>query len=275
MRVFDAALTAPQVLSDYAGSFVSSVTAPPPNAGIVVGLPPNAFSAPAEIFISANPVGDPIHVTPAALSAGLSSPPAGLALVPNSVVEIVPVIGGVPFTSLLGSSATLTIPYHDPSGSGVISGSNPPLAVSGLQMYTLNTAVNSWALLPTSINTSNHSVTGVTPHFSVFALFAPQTIGTSLSGVRVYPVPWKPGTGGRFDAPGVTFANLPTSGTIRILTLSGLRVRDFSFSGGSAGDAVWDGTNDGGHRAASGVYFARITSDADGTTTIVKFAIER
>jgi hypothetical protein len=275
VRVFNAALSASQVLADYTGGFISTVTAPAPNAGIMVGLAPNAFGAPAQIFISADPVHNPIRITPAALTAGLSVPPSGLTLVPNSLVEVVPVVGGIPFTTLLGSSATLTIPYNDPSNAGVISGTNPPLAVSGLAVYTLNTAVNAWVPLPTYVNKSARTVTGVTPHFSVFGLFAPQTIGTSLAGIRVYPVPWKPGTGGRFDAPGVTFANLPTSGTIRILTVAGVRVRDFNFSGANAGVAVWDGTNDGGRRTASGVYFARVTSGVDGSTTIVKFAVER
>jgi hypothetical protein len=275
VRVIAEALTAPQVLADYLGGFVSSVTAPAPNTGIVLGLPPNAFGAPAQIFISADPVNHPIKITAAELNAGLSVTPSGLTLVPNSLVEVVPVVGGLPFTTLLGSSATLTIPYKDSGNTGVISGTNPPLAAAGLQMYTLNTAVNAWFLLPTTVDKVNHAATGVTPHFSVFALFAPATIGTSLASVKVYPVPWKPGSGGRFDAAGVTFANLPESGTIRILTLAGRRVRDITFSGVAAGTAVWDGLNDDGRRTASGVYFARVASGVDGSSLLVKFAIER
>jgi hypothetical protein len=220
-------------------------------------------------------VNNPIRITPAAMNAGLAHTPAGLTLVPNSLIEVVPVVGGVPFTGPLGSSATVTIPYKDPGNTGVISGTNPPLGAAGIQMYTLNTAVNSWVLLPTVVDKVAHTGNGLTPHFSVFALFAPSTFGTSLAGVGAYPVPWKPGTGGRFDAPGVTFSPLPASGTIRILTLSGKQVKDFSFNGGSNGSAVWDGTNDDGRRTASGVYFARITSGADGSTILVKFAVER
>jgi hypothetical protein len=282
VRVFNGARTAPQVLTDYQSGFISSVTFPSPNNGVIVALPPNAFCAPpyascaaAQIFISADPVNHPIHITPAALSAGLAVTPSGLTLVPNSLIEVVPVIAGVPFTALLGSSATVTIPYPDPSDSGIISGTNPPLAAAGIQMYELNTAVNTWTLLPTTVDRAAQSASALTPSFSVFALFAPQTIGLSLASVRVYPVPWKPGSGGRFDATGVTFADLPASGSIRILTLAGVRVRDLSFSGASAGAAVWDGANNYGQRAASGVYFARITSGVDGTTTLVKFAIER
>ena len=275
VRVFNVALTPAQVLADFQGGFVSSVTPSAPNNGVIVALPPNAFGAPAQIFISADPVNHPIRITPAALNAGLAVTPFGLTLVPGSLVEVVPVVGGLPFTTPLGSSATLTIPYKDPSSSGLISNTNPPLTAAGIRMYTLNTAVNSWEYLPTTVDKVNHAATGVTPHFSVFALFAPSTVGSNLSGVKAFPVPWKPGSGGRFDAPGVTFSNLPVSGTIRILTLAGRRVRDFTFNGVSAGNAVWDGLNDDGRRAASGVYFARVSSGVDGSTVLVKFAIER
>lgn len=275
VRVFHRALGAAEVLSDYKGGFVSSVTATGPSAGIIVALPPNAFGAPAQIFISADPINHPIRITPAVLSAGLAATPAGLTMVPNTLVEIVPVVGGVPFTTPLGSSATLSIPYADANGDNIIDGTNPPLAATGMLMYTLNTTVNRWELLPTSVDPVAKHGTGVTPHFSVFALFAPTTIGANLNSVRVYPLPWKPGSGGRFDGAGVTFDNLPIAGTIRILSLTGLRVRDFGFSGGSAGKAVWDGLNDDGRRAASGVYFAKIVSAADGTSALIKFAIER
>ncbi|HXT00847.1 MAG TPA: LamG-like jellyroll fold domain-containing protein, partial [Elusimicrobiota bacterium] len=275
VRVIASALTPAQVLADYNGSFISSVAPGGLNAGIIVALPPNAFGAPAQIYVTNDPVNHPIRITAAELNAGLAVTPAGLSLVPGSLVEVVPVVGGVPFTTPLGSSATLTIPYKDPSNSGLISGTNPPLAAAGLQMYTLNTAVNVWTQLPAVVDKNSRSVSGQTPHFSLFALFAPATVASSLSGVKVFPVPWKPGSGSRFDAPGVTFSNLPASGAIRILTLAGKRVRDMAFNGVSAGSAVWDGQNDDGRRAASGVYFARITSQSDGSTVIVKFAIER
>ncbi len=273
VRIFSSALTAAQVLADYQGGFVSSVTPPSPNNGVVVALPPNAFGAPAQIFISADPINHPIRVSLAALNAGFTVLPAGLTMVPNSLVEVVPVVGGVPFTALLGSSATLYIPFV--ASGNILSGTNPPLAASGIQMYTLNTTVNRWEYLPTALDAANSRASGTTPHFSVFALFAPATIGAGASSVRAYPVPWKPGTGGRFDGPGVTFASLPASGTILVLDLAGRRVRELPFSGASAGVVVWNGLNDDGRRTASGVYFARIKSDSDGSTLLIKFAIER
>lgn len=274
VRVYRRALSAAEVLSDYQGGFVSSVTPPSPNNGVVVALPPNAFGAPAQILVSADPVGHPIKIPPAALDAGLAALPDGLSLVPSSLVEVVPIVNGLPFTTPLGSSAVLTIPYTDANGDNVIDGTNPPLAASAVRMYTLNTTVNRWELLPTAVDSPNKRASGTTPHFSVFALFAPTTIASGLTGVKVYPVPWKPGSGSRFDAPGVTFANLPASGSIRILDVAGGRVREFSFDGSNAGAAVWDGATDHGRRAASGVYFARVKSSAGGTV-LLKFAIER
>ena len=270
VRLFSTALTASQVLSDYLGSFVSSVTS---SGGVIVALPPDAFGVPAEIYISGDPVNDPIRVTPAALAAGRAAPPAGMTMVPGTLVEVVAIVNGLPFTAPLGSSATVTIPFL--SAGNVVTGTNPPLAAGGVRMFTLDTSVNAWDPLPTTVDLARNRASGVTPHFSVFALFAPASFASGVSTARAYPVPWKPGTGGRFDAAGVTFANLPLSGTIRILTLSGQHVVDLSFNGASAGALVWNGLNTDGYRTASGVYFAKVQSDADGSTVMLKFAIER
>jgi hypothetical protein len=226
------------------------------------------------LFVSVDPFTHPITITPAVLNAGLTVIPTGYTLVTNSIIEVVPIVGGTPFTQTLGSSASISMPYADTDGNNIIDGSNPPLAASKIQVYTLNTTVNRWEFLPSFIDPASRRVTVFTPHFSVFAMFAPLTVGTALAQVRVFPVPWRPGTHGKFDAAGITFDRLPISGTVRILSLAGERVREFSFDGSAAGTVLWDGATDGGHRAASGVYFARITA-GDGSTSLVKFAIER
>ncbi|MDX6768702.1 MAG: LamG-like jellyroll fold domain-containing protein [Elusimicrobiota bacterium] len=275
VRLFDRAFGAVEALAEYAGNSVSTVTASAPNDRVRVGLPPAAFGAAAVIYVSANPASSPIRITPAALDAGLTSLPSGLTLAPNTVVEIVPVVGGQPFTQNLGSSATVSIAYDDSNGDNLIDGTAPPLPASGLRMYTLNTTVNRWEELPTTLDPVERRAIGVTPHFSVFALFAPSTIGASLSAARAYPVPWKPGSGGRFDGPGIVFDRLPAAGRVEIHTLSGEKVADFAFSGASAGSVVWDGRNENGRRVASGVYYARITSDTDNARALLKLAIER
>lgn len=274
VRVQNRALNSAEVLAEYQGSFVSTVTPPSPNSAILIGLAPNAFGAPATISVSVDPLTHPITITPAVLNAGLTVIPTGFTLVPNSIVEIVPIVAGSPFTQTLGSSASVSMPYADAGGDNIIDGTSPPMAASAIKVYTLNTTVNRWEALESYVDPVSRRVVFFTPHFSVFAMFAPLTIGASLSEVRVYPIPWKPGTRGRFDAAGVTFDRLPVSGTIRILSLAGERVREFTFDGGASGSAVWNGMTDWGQRAASGVYFARITGTG-GSTSIVKFAIER
>lgn len=272
VRVLHRAMKATEVLADYQGGFVSTVTPSSPNSGVLVGLPPNAFTSPVQIYVSADPASHPIRIPYATLSAGLAAPPEGMTLVPNSVVEVVPVVSGMPFTGVLGSSASLSIPYADANNDNLVDGTVLP--ATGIRMYTLNTTVNRWEALSTSVDAPNHRTTGLTPHFSVFALFAPSTVGAGLSGVRVYPVPWKPGSGGRFDAVALSFDHLPPSGRIRILTLAGERVADLAFDGHAAGAITWDGRTREGRRCASGVYIAKIVSD-DGGTMFVKFAIER
>jgi hypothetical protein len=273
VRVQNRAMSAVEALAEYQGSFVSTVTPPAPNNTVLIGLAPNTFSAPATLFVSVDPLLHPITITPAVLNEGLTVIPTGFTLVPNSIIEIVPIVAGTPFTQTLGSSASISMPYADANGDNIIDGSNPPLAASAIKVYTLNTTVNRWELLSTYVDPTTRRVTFFTPHFSVFAMFAPSTIGTSLAQVRVYPVPWKPGTNGRFDAAGITFDRLPVTGVIRILSIAGERVREFSFDGSSSGSVVWNGMTDGGQRAASGVYFARITGG--GGESIVRFAIER
>lgn len=274
VRVFRRAYSAAQALSEYQGNFVSTVTPVSPNDLVAIGLPPNAFGAPATIFVTNDPVNHPIKIDAATLNAGLSVAPTGHTLVPGSLFEIVPVVGGLPFTANLGSSATVALPYSDANWDNVVDGTNPPIPASGLKAFTLNTTVNRWEELAIARDPGNRRVVAWTPHFSVFALFGPHSIGSSLEGIRVYPIPWMPRGGGRFDATGITFDRLPTNGVIRILTAAGERVREFGFSGAAAGSAVWDGRNENGRPVASGVYFARVTA-ADGSVRVVKLAIER
>jgi hypothetical protein len=93
--------------------------------------------------------------------------------------------------------------------------------------------------------------------------------------VRAYPVPWKPGSVGMFDAAGVTFDRLPADGSVTILSAAGEEVAEFRFTGALAGRVVWDGRNNSGRRVASGVYYARVKSDSDNATALLRIAIER
>ncbi len=57
-----------------------------------------------------------------------------------------------------------------------------------------------------------------------------------------------------FNAPKLTFANLPLGATLRIFTLDGQRVRQIDGEPGR-GTLVWNGQNEAGNLVGSGMYF--------------------
>ena len=107
-------------------------------------------------------------------------------------------------------------------------------------------------------------------HLSVFTLAGITTMA-NLSTAKVYPNPWKPGSGGTHDRATIKFDNLADNTSIRIYNAAGELVRDLAKS--SLGYIEWDGKASGGSKVSSGVYFAYIKAGTD--TKIRKFAIER
>lgn len=280
LHIATVALSAAQVGSDYASSRPAEVVPPAPNDGVRIIVPPNAFGGAAVILMSSSPLTIPISISRAVLADGIASPPSGQTLVPNSVFEIVANVGGGAFSGQLASTVTLGLPYPDGDGNGLVDGTFPPIPVESLKVYTLNTAVTSWDVLPSSVDKANKRVLGQTTHFSVFALFGPTGIKPDTNQIRLYPRPWKPGSGGKFDSvsfggrTGLAIDNLTSSGYVRIFTLSGELVREMSYGAVNVGTLIWDGTNDAGARTASGVYFALVLPDA-GEEVVIKFAVER
>jgi hypothetical protein len=274
VRIINGAITPAQVMQDYTSSFASTITLVGANSTLQLVVPPDAFGGPATIYASDDPVNHPLKISVIELLNGLSNPPTGMMLVPGMLVEIVPVVNGQQFTGPLGSSATIILAYKNASNNGIIDGTSPPIAASTLQFFTLDTSIGQWVQLPTTVNKIGHNALGVTPHFSVFGVFGAVTTGNTVSQARVYPSPWKMGSGGKFDAAQLTFDTLPSAGYVRIFTLSGQKVVDLPFSAGNAGTVQWNGLNQNGRSAASGVYFAYIQSQ-DNSTRIIKFAIER
>lgn len=168
-----------------------------------------------------------------------------------------------------GKTAALTFSYKDDDNNGIVDGTLA--SVERLKVYTVPDAGGSWTQLATSVDRANKTITGVTTHFSFFSVFAAPASG--LSAIKVYPVPWQPGAGGRFDAAGVTFSNLPATARIKIYTITGELVRLMEVTSADGGVKVWDGRNSEGHKAASGIYLAFIKSGSDERT--LKVAVER
>ncbi|PKM97336.1 MAG: hypothetical protein CVU79_08740 [Elusimicrobia bacterium HGW-Elusimicrobia-3] len=173
-----------------------------------------------------------------------------------------------------GRSAVVTLVYPDADNDGIVDGTN--LRTNLLEMYSSPNAAGPWQRdLESAVDLGAKKVTGRTRHFSFFALFAP--MAANLNAARAYPVPWKPGSGGRFDTPagadGIIFDNLPDGSDIRIYTIDGRLVRKLTVSTADLGVKIWDGRNSAGLKAASGVYLAHVRSGSK--EKILKLAVER
>lgn len=89
----------------------------------------------------------------------------------------------------------------------------------------------------------------------------------------VYPVPYKPGSGGKYDGNGITFLGLDEGANIKIFNVAGEMVYEKSVQGNS-NFYLWNARNNSGSKIASGVYIYYITSES-GQKIKGKIAIER
>ncbi|HAH05086.1 MAG TPA: hypothetical protein DCM05_00950 [Elusimicrobia bacterium] len=104
---------------------------------------------------------------------------------------------------------------------------------------------------------------------------------TDLSSLQIYPNPYRPDNGLADDGvpyaagdpdSGIVFNNIPTRTTVRIYTLNGQLVAEFTVRAGTRWQ--WDARSMGGGRVASGVYFA-VLSVPDQKETVRRIAIIR
>jgi sugar lactone lactonase YvrE len=165
------------------------------------------------------------------------------------VVQITNDLGLQPLKPL-----TLTISYHDADVAG--------LDVSKLGVAYYNPSSGRWVNVPSSADTVNRTVTGHLPHLTLFAIVQ-LSAAADLSGVYTYPNPYKPGSGTIFDdtafGPGIVFSGLAARNRIRIVTMAGEAVADFTAEDG-LGRYVWNARNSRGQQVASGVYLYVVTS---------------
>jgi len=95
----------------------------------------------------------------------------------------------------------------------------------------------------------------------------------NLADVIIFPNPFKPGSGGIFDANAATFRYLTLHTKIRIFTIVGELVKTIETEN-PTGEVAWDARNDSGENLASGVYLYIITnSDNPSQRTKGKLAI--
>ncbi|MBI5201725.1 MAG: T9SS type A sorting domain-containing protein [Elusimicrobia bacterium] len=103
-------------------------------------------------------------------------------------------------------------------------------------------------------------------------LAAAALAATTLVDVRVYPIPWKPGSGdAAFDTPAVTFDRLPPACEATIFTLRGQKVWKGVANG--AGVLTWNGLNEAGRSVGSGTYL--VLFNGGGTKTTRRVVVVR
>lgn len=234
------------------------------NAFSVSVLPdsvPEAF----DFFIN-DPMVSPLRVNPASITAATArlsqtqGPQASL--VPQSVVEF-NLLGesNAFYTANLAHPVTISLPYNDANNDGIVDGSNPPIRTKNLRLYVLDEMHDLWVRMPgATVDSVGHTVTGVTPHFSVYALAG--NSDNVVDDVHPFPVPWAPNSGNPLDgtlAGGITFMNLPSEGTVSIYTPSGQLVRSLPIPA-FAPQVRWDVKTTGGQDVVSGVYLWQVQS---------------
>jgi len=165
-----------------------------------------------------------------------------------------------------GRAAALTLSYPDANNDGIVDGQG--VSASNLGFFSYDAVASAWRQdLTTTFDPAARTVTGLTPHFSLFGVFALAATASTLDAVRAYPVPFKPNGSnpdeGRPYAAGVpntglVFDGLPANARIQIFTVDGRLVVELANGGAAA--VQWDVKNGAGRDVATGGYFAVVSS---------------
>ena len=161
-----------------------------------------------------------------------------------------------------------------------IAAANSPTSFNAANLpagFSINTSSGVISGTPTSPGTNNiaisaANVSGTGAATLIFSVTVPSSGGTAAadtSEIRVYPIPYRPGSGNPDlggGNTGIIFDRLPASASIKIHTLSGQLVTSFDASAAS-GQFNWDARNGSGRDVASGLYIAVITSPSSKTVT--------
>ena len=145
-------------------------------------------------------------------------------------------------------------------------------SVAGITLDTAVTEGNSTTLaVGTTVDTpeGTHTLTLTIDGLTSNSFTLVVTKG-SLDDVKYYPNPIQPSKGLNYAK--MNFSNMPAGTRIKIYTLLGQVVRDLKAD--AAGTAVWDGNNNAGEKAASGVYIIYM-KDGSGNKKKIKVAVER
>ncbi len=147
---------------------------------------------------------------------------------------------------------------------------------SNLKIYTLDESTTMWQEVSGQqiVHRDERNVSVEIPGSTlvqgkVFRLFSMAGSLETLDEVKVFPNPYKPNSG--LGHTKITFTNLIPESTIKIYDLTGALVRTLS-DDSAQGQVDWDASNDGGQKAASGLYIFLVNSP-DGKHKAGKLAI--
>ncbi len=206
-----------------------------------------------------------------------ASGPVVLEIAPGAFVDAVSVAASVPASfpapgaglqaTGVGVEITLTPPVQPVGTVNLSVGYTEPLR-SGLDETKFVLARHDpgrgvWVPLVSTPDPAANAVSARLPHFSTFQIMQVDP-ADDLSRVKVFPNPFRPGSGHA----GVTFINLPAAAKVRLYGVLGGVLRELNAN--ASGMATWNGRDESGRPAASGVYLALIEgSGARGTFKVV------
>ncbi|HOW28486.1 MAG TPA: fibronectin type III domain-containing protein [Elusimicrobiota bacterium] len=162
---------------------------------------------------------------------------------------------GAKMQGIFNKDASLTMNYTDDNNDGLVDGTSPPVKVESLSISWLDETNGLWIRVPSSsIDKNNKTITCKIRHFSVYGIIGGPSM--DLSEAYAYPVPFSPVKGHT----NITFKNLSSWATIRILTVNGELVQELREEDG---DFIhqWDVKNKDGEPLASDVYFYIISNE--------------
>jgi hypothetical protein len=143
---------------------------------------------------------------------------------------------------------TLRVPFRESDVAG--------LDIGKLVLARYDAAHDVWVPYVSRVNTVDNTVTAEIDHFSLYQIVG-AAVPSSLDNVKIFPNPFRPSLGHT----SVTISNVPANSRVRLYTVAGERVKELSAD--AAGMARWDGTNDSGQKAASGLYFVLVQGAGD------------
>jgi|GEM_PF-7099510 len=200
------------------------------------------------------------------------------AIVPFYQIEIFGLDGKNYFAEggKLNRNLEISFPYGylDTDSDGLIDplAGQPAFSVDKLQIAVFNETGKFWRLLkdtPGQINRNNQTVNFSIDHLSIFGLFGVPRPAEDLSGVVIYPNPFKPTDGilenGEYGAGAdyeyIRMINLTLNSEVYIYNIAGEIVRHNNLPVDLTGEVRWDGKNDDGNYCASGLYLVLIKDE--------------